>query len=281
VIGQSYPDLLHGARHARFDSGQDRAETAFDRIIRIKWDVHMFRQSAFLTSWAGFYFSDWKSNLTSINRGGFVRFQTSYSGEPSQREANVNHLIIAAHPRRKSFNHSVIEAYTAALTERGHRVGCHDLYAMGFNPVLSAQDVAAIARGNPTGDIRTELNAIRSAEVVTLISPLWWSGFPAMLKGYVDRVFTAASAYLSKDKKARPGLSGKKGAIIMTSEASLDELKSGGALRALKKHHQEMMEYCGAEFVGQLYLGGIDPAMSRTAGEKHLEAVRRFVRHAF
>jgi NAD(P)H dehydrogenase (quinone) len=188
-------------------------------------------------------------------------------------------LIIVAHPRIESFNHSVVEAYTAALEERGHRVECRDLYAMSFNPVLSARDIAAIARGKPTRDIRNELNAIRAAEAVTLASPLWWGDFPAMLKGYIDRVFTAGSAYLNKDH--RPSLSGKRGAIIMTSEASVDELKSSGTLRALKMHHSGLMEYCGIKSVGQLYLGGIGPAMSRTAAERHLEAVRRFVRRAF
>ncbi len=146
--------------------------------------------------------------------------------ETNATEVDLRHLIIVAHPRIKSFNHSVVDAYTAALEERGHRVECRDLYAMSFNPVLSARDIAAIARGKPTRDIRNELNAIRAAEAVTLISPLWWGDFPAMLKGYIDRVFTAGSAYLNKDH--RLSFSGKRGVIIMTSEASVDELKSSG-----------------------------------------------------
>jgi len=192
----------------------------------------------------------------------------------------LRHLIIAAHPRVKSFNHSVVEAYSAALVERGHRVACRDLYGMGFNPILSARDIAAIARGKPARDIRSELSAIRAADVVTLISPLWWSSFPAMLKGYIDRVFTAGSGYLAT-KAGRPSLSGKQGAFIMTSEASLEELRSSGALRALKIDHRGMMEYCGMKVAGQLYLGGVDPKMSRAAGEKHLAAVRLFVRRTF
>jgi NAD(P)H dehydrogenase (quinone) len=194
----------------------------------------------------------------------------------------MRHLIIAAHPRAKSFNHSVVEAYTAALQERGHRVACRDLYAIGFDPVLSARDMAAIGRGKPARDVRTEQQAIRAADVITLIAPLWWSGFPAMLKGYVDRVFSAGFAYVIKGNEYRPGLSGKKGAIITTSAASVEELRSSGALRALKAaYHDGLMEFCGIELVGHLYLDGIDPAMSRAAGERHLEAVRRFVRRKF
>ena len=193
----------------------------------------------------------------------------------------MRHLIIVAHPRFKSFNHTVVDAYTMALAEHGHHVACRDLYAIGFNPILTARDITAVARGKPPRDISRELNAMRAADAITLISPLWWGGFPAMLKGYIDRVFTAGSAYLSKDKNYRSGLSGKRGAVITTSEAGVDELKRSGTLRALKMHHKGLMEYCGIELVEQLYLGGIDPMMSRTAGEKHLETVRRFVRHAF
>ncbi len=57
----------------------------------------------------------------------------------------MHHLVIAAHPRRNSFNRAVVETYTAALTTRGHRVACRDLYAMNFNPILSARDMAALS----------------------------------------------------------------------------------------------------------------------------------------
>jgi NAD(P)H dehydrogenase (quinone) len=95
----------------------------------------------------------------------------------------VRHLIIAAHPSAKSFNRSVVETYSTALQERKHRVECRDLYAAKFNPVLSARDLAAIGHHKPARDIREEQRAVRRADVVAFISPLWWSGFPAMLKG--------------------------------------------------------------------------------------------------
>lgn len=194
----------------------------------------------------------------------------------------MRHLVIAAHPSTRSFNHAVVEAYTSELIARGHRIECRDLYAASFNPVLSARDLAAVARGKPAKDIKVEQVAIRRADVLTLISPLWWSGFPAMLKGYLDRVFCAGFAYVIKGEDYLPGLSGKKGAIITTSGATAEELKSGGVLRALRTIYDEgLMEFCGIEIVRHLYLSGIDPAMSRADGEQRLETVRRFVRRAF
>jgi len=197
-------------------------------------------------------------------------------------EGQVRHLVIAAHPSMRSFNHAVVEAYTSELIERGHRVECRDLYGAGFNPILSARDLAAVARGKLAKDIKVEQAAIRRADVLTFISPLWWSGFPAMLKGYLDRVFCAGFAYVIKGGDYLPGLSGKKGAIITTSGATAEELKSGGTLRALRTIYDEgLMEFSGIEMVRHLYLNGIDPAMSRADGEQRLETVRRFVRRAF
>ncbi len=194
----------------------------------------------------------------------------------------MRHLVIAAHPSAKSFNHAVVEAYVSALKERGHQVECRDLYAMKFNPVLSARDLTAVASGKASRDIRIEQTVIRRSDVVTLISPLWWSGFPALLKGYLDRVFCAGFAYVIKRQEYLPGLSGKKGVIITTSGATTAELKSGGTLRALKTIQDEgFMAFCGIEMVRHLYLSGIDPAMSRDVGEQHLETVRRLVRRTF
>ncbi len=205
-----------------------------------------------------------------------------YSVAVATQEGQVRHLVIAAHPSTKSFNHAVVETYTLALIERRHRVECRDLYATHFNPVLSARDLAAVGSRKASKDIREEQAAIRRADVVTLISPLWWSGFPAMLKGYLDRVFCAGFAYVIKQEEYLPGLSGKKGVIITTSGASKEELKSGGTLRALRTIYDEgLMQFCGIEMVQHLYLSGIDPTMSEAEGEKRLASIRRFVRRTF
>ena len=197
-------------------------------------------------------------------------------------EEQVRHLIIAAHPRLNSFNHAVVETYASALLERGHRVECRDLYAEKFDPILSARDLQAIGRGKAARDIRDEQAAVRRADVLTLISPLWWSGFPAMLKGYLDRVFCAGFAYVIKQGDYRPGLAGKKGVIITTTAATMEELRSGGTLRAIRTIYDEgLMQFCGIAMLRHLYLSGIEPDMSRAEGEKRLASVRRFVDRTF
>ncbi len=194
----------------------------------------------------------------------------------------MRHLVVTAHPSRKSFNHAVVEAYTSTLVERGHHVQCRDLYALNFNPVLSARDLNAVQRAKASRDIRVEQAAIRNADVLTLIFPLWWSGFPAMLKGYLDRVFCAGFAYVIKGEEHLPGLSGKKGVIITTSGATTEELKSDGTLRALQTiQDQGLMKFCGMEMVRHLYLSGITPTMVQADGEQWLETIRHFARRTF
>lgn len=194
----------------------------------------------------------------------------------------MRHLIIAAHPSAKSFNHAVVETYVAALADRKHRVECRDLYAINFNPVMSARDLAAVGHGRAAKDIRDEQAAIRRADVLTFVSPLWWSGIPAMLKGYLDRVFSAGFAYVIKQGEYLPGLAGKKGVIITTSAASKAELKSGGTLRALRTIYDEgLMQFTGMELVQHLYLDAIEAGMSRAEGERRLAEVRRFVSRTF
>jgi len=197
-------------------------------------------------------------------------------------EATVRHVIIAAHPSAKSFNHAVVETYTAALVARQHRVERRDLYAANFNPIMSARDLAGLGRGKTSKDVRSEQAAIRRADVVTFISPLWWSGFPAMLKGYLDRVFCAGFAYVIKREEYLPGLTGKKGVIITTTGASMEELRSGGTLRALRTIYDEgLMQFSGIELLRHLYLSGIDAGMSQAEGERRLASVRRFVERTF
>jgi NAD(P)H dehydrogenase (quinone) len=204
------------------------------------------------------------------------------SGVLPFRRGQMRHLIIAAHPSPKSFNHAVVETYRAALTERGHHVECRDLYAANFNPVMSVRDLTAIDRGKTAKDIRDEQAAIRRTDVLTLVSPLWWSGFPAMLKGYLDRVFCAGFAYVIKQGEYVPGLADKQGVIITTSGATREELKSSGRLRAFKIIFDEgLMEFCGIDLVQHLYLGGIDPGMSQADGEARLASVRRLVKRNF
>lgn len=109
----------------------------------------------------------------------------------------MNHLIIYAHPSTNSFSNAVLDELKECSMEKECRTEVRDLYSIGFDPVLRAADFEGICGGQTPEDIRREESYIKWADLITFIYPIWWAGMPAILKGYIDRVF---SCELVQDK---------------------------------------------------------------------------------
>lgn len=107
----------------------------------------------------------------------------------------MNVLIIYAHPNPRSFNRAILEKVDATLREQGHATRIHDLYQMQFRCVLDSEDLLRNWRGNLADDVQREQAAVRWAQGLVLIYPIWWFGPPAILKGWIDRVFTRKFAF--------------------------------------------------------------------------------------
>ncbi len=97
------------------------------------------------------------------------------------------HAIIVCHPETKSFTHSVAERYADTVRAHGHEVIVRDLYHLGFDPVLRSQE----RLGQPSDDVTHEWGVLGKPDVFVLVYPIWFGTPPAMLKGYIDRVFGA------------------------------------------------------------------------------------------
>jgi NAD(P)H dehydrogenase (quinone) len=108
----------------------------------------------------------------------------------------VKVLVVFCHPIRDSFAGAVLDRCLAELARAGHAVTLRDLYAEGFDPVLSAaerqayEDVPANA-----ATIADHAADLRDAEGLLLVFPTWWYGMPAMLKGWFDRVWLPGVAF--------------------------------------------------------------------------------------
>lgn len=107
----------------------------------------------------------------------------------------MKYLIIYAHPNPKSFNHAILETISEELKKKKKEFKVRDLYKIGFNPALSTKDLSAIQNGAVPKDIEKEQEYIRKADTIVFIFPIWWSSMPAILKGYIDRVFSLKFAY--------------------------------------------------------------------------------------
>jgi putative NADPH-quinone reductase len=114
-------------------------------------------------------------------------------------------LLVFAHPEPRSLNGALRDVAVAELEVQGHEVRLSDLYAEGFKPQVDRADFQAHARdarlmpvvaskkafesNTLTSDVRGEIEKLLWADALILQFPLWWFSMPAILKGWVDRVF--------------------------------------------------------------------------------------------
>jgi NAD(P)H dehydrogenase (quinone) len=126
-------------------------------------------------------------------------------------------------------------AYTAELEKLGHSQRTYDLYRMGFNPVLAAHELVPASADHPiSADVVQAQNDIRAADALTAIYPLWWLSMPAMMKGYIDRVFARGFAYEAQNGVVHGLFSGKKSVLITVSGAPLSLLIKSGRWSAVQ-----------------------------------------------
>lgn len=145
------------------------------------------------------------------------------------------HAVILAHPDGDSFNAAVAQTYCQTVRELGHQAVLRDLYRIGFNPVLKTQEQPRPDKFVLSNDVASELAAIEKADVFVLIYPIWFSAPPAILKGYVDRVFGTGFSYGAiRDRGRHRFMGGKQLLSITTSGNSLQWLDEQGALLSFR-----------------------------------------------
>jgi putative NADPH-quinone reductase len=101
--------------------------------------------------------------------------------------------IILCHQHAGSFNHAIAETAKRVLEENGHSVRFHDLYLEKFDPILPHEEIDAASPLDPA--VEMHCRELAEAEGIIIVHPNWWSQMPAVLKGWLDRVFRAGVAY--------------------------------------------------------------------------------------
>ena len=104
-------------------------------------------------------------------------------------------LVISAHPDPASFAMALRDRVVAGLRRAEHDVRLSDLYADGFEAAMSAEERAAHTTPGVAPELQHYVDDLRWAEGLVFVYPTWWSGFPAILKGWVDRVWVAGVAW--------------------------------------------------------------------------------------
>jgi NAD(P)H dehydrogenase (quinone) len=147
----------------------------------------------------------------------------------------MNVLLIHAHEEPKSFNGAMRDTAVAVLKESGHTVEVSDLYAMKFDPVGGRHDFTTLA--NPdffkygieqttaseahtfAPDVAREQEKLLRADLLIFQFPFWWFGLPAILKGWVDRVFAAGLTYGGGRSYSNGVFRGKRAMLSLTTSS--------------------------------------------------------------
>jgi NAD(P)H dehydrogenase (quinone) len=103
-------------------------------------------------------------------------------------------LIVTAHPLRESLTARLSAMLEGAALGKGWKVTRHDLYAETFDPCLTPEERGAYY-ATSTGTLVEEKTELAEAQVLILVFPTWWFGFPAILKGWFDLVWTPGTAF--------------------------------------------------------------------------------------
>lgn len=177
----------------------------------------------------------------------------------------MKHLIIYAHPNQSSLNCHFKNSLINYLHENNQEVEIRDLYQINFNPVISLDEMNGQRKGEIANDVKQEQEFITWADCITIIHPIWWTGLPAILKGYIDRVFSYGFAY-RYDKGIQKGLlTGKQAFIINSHGKSHDEYGELGMDKALLLTSDKgIYTYCGLEVKEHFFFDKADKAAIET-----------------
>jgi putative NADPH-quinone reductase len=116
-------------------------------------------------------------------------------------------LVLYAHPVETSYNAALHRATVAALKAAGHEVDDCDLYAENFNPVMSRKErIEYHDEAINTLPVQGYVDRLRAAEALVLCTPVWNYNYPAMLKGFIDRVFLPGVSFKLVGGKVAPNL---------------------------------------------------------------------------
>lgn len=154
-------------------------------------------------------------------------------------------FIVHAHHEPKSFNGAMTRTATESLSAAGHEVIVSDLHAMGFDPVSDrrnftttmdrdvlrqqAEEAYAVEHDGFAPDIQAEMDKLFWCDALIFQFPLWWFGLPAILKGWVDRVFASGGRTYGGGKWYDRGVfAGKRAMCSLTIGGAAPIYSAGG-----------------------------------------------------
>ncbi|MBW2967377.1 NAD(P)H-dependent oxidoreductase [Candidatus Woesearchaeota archaeon] len=153
-------------------------------------------------------------------------------------------LIIYAHPETEGHCSYILEQTEKELKRRKVQYTLLDLYRMKYDPVLHREEHYTAGNRKISKQNKDIQKKIERSKHLIFICPIWWGSYPAILKGFFDRVLTSRFAYMHKEGKLVRLLKGKTATVMVTSGGprALYSL-TGNIPRLILKH--AVLGYCG------------------------------------
>jgi NAD(P)H dehydrogenase (quinone) len=188
----------------------------------------------------------------------------------------IRHLIVSAYPIEAGFGAAIVDAYRTVVDGAGQSATVRNLYSIGFDPVLRAEERPGDRARSPSPDVAAELDLLDRAAALVLVYPIWYGLPPAMLIGYVDRVLGANYSYRQfRDRAGQPQLAGKPLLSVSTSGLPLAWLEAEGQAMAIRQILDVYLwRGFGMQRSEHVMLDGIEPGLSAADAERHLARVR-------
>lgn len=165
----------------------------------------------------------------------------------------MRNLIVISHPDPESLTHAVAAAFASGLhdADPAASVEIADLSAEGFDPRETARDLAAhLLTATPASDVIAEQQRIDRADRLVLVYPVYWWSFPALLKGWIDRVFTNGWAYGYAEDVGRKKLGRLEVVLVAVAGANAGTYARHGYFGAMRTQIDHgIFDYCGARVV--------------------------------
>ena len=188
----------------------------------------------------------------------------------------IKHAIIACHPAEHSFTLSVANKYAEVVRAQGHEAVLRDLYRTNFDPVLRDEE----RKGTPGADVASEWALLGKSDAFVLVYPVWFGAPPAMLVGYIDRVFGAGRDRGSHGEMGPGALLAGKHLVSLTSSGSMRAwLDEKGILSSLRTvYDRYLSDVFGFVETARYHFDGVTPDLSERDFRQHLFEVEKAAR---
>jgi NAD(P)H dehydrogenase (quinone) len=182
----------------------------------------------------------------------------------------MNALVIVANPSAASFSHALADVVRAALVERGYAILFHDLFAEAFPPVSGDDALVEHHRAQ-----------LRAADLIAVCHPNWWGQPPAILKGWLDRVFQPGVAYeyppgVGPDGVPLGLLRARCALVLNTSETPWEREQAAFGNPLERLWRDCVFRFCGVERFGRAVFGPMS-ASTPAQRERWLHEARSLV----